>query len=95
MARPSRSNEDLLEALETISAALAIAGHQAAVLNVRLRAVRRRVCSQASLYNTINPAMEQLAELTDSLQLAQGTLHDALAAMQRQRNQANRKRNHD
>jgi len=92
VARPSRAEERLLEQLEAVSAALAGVGQQAALLNVRLRAMRRRASGQGELLRAIEPGLEQLKELTDSLQLAQGLLFDALGALQTQRNQDNRKR---
>jgi len=92
VARPSRAEERLLEQLEAVSAALAGVGQQAALLNVRLRAMRRRASGQRELLRAIEPGLEQLKELTDSLQLAQGLLFDALGALQAQRNQDNRKR---
>jgi len=92
VARPSRAEEHLLEQLEAASASLAGVGQLVAVLNVRLRAVRRRAGGQAEMLKVIEPAMEQLKELTDSLQLAQGLLFEVLGALQTQRNRDNRKR---
>ena len=86
MSRPSRTEEDRLEALEGAAALLSGVQHASGVLAVRLRQVKRRAPSLAEL---IGLASDELVRIVDGCDSAHELLKRILAAEQERRTQNN------